>query len=58
MENLGKTGKDRITGLMGVITSFHAYLNDSPQYGIAPLLDKDGKFQEVHYFSVDRVEIS
>ncbi len=57
MENLGRTGKDKITGFEGVITSKHFYLTGCAQYGLQPKIDKDGKVPDKNYFDEGRVEI-
>jgi hypothetical protein len=54
---LGKKAKDKITGFEGIITSKHLYLTGCTQYGIQPIIDKDGKFQEKEYFDEGRLEI-
>ena len=54
---LGKKAKDKITGFEGIITSKHVYLTGCTQYGIQPVVDKDGKVPERNYFDEGRIEI-
>lgn len=54
--NLGKVGRDKITGFRGVITSYHIYLTGCHQYGLSPAdVDKDGQPMKVAYFDTGRV---
>ena len=59
MKNLGKKGKDKITGFEGIIISKIEYLFGCAQYGLAPqvydvALNKRG---ETEYFDEGRIEI-
>ena len=47
MENFGKKGKDKVTGLEGIITAKIFYMYGCAQYGITPPVDKDGKRREL-----------
>lgn len=58
MENLGKKGKDKITGFSGIITARCDYLYGCVQYGVTPPLDKDGKKQSTEWFDEGRIEIT
>lgn len=58
MNNLGRHGKDVITGFEGTITSAHFYLTGCTQYGLAPKAKGDGTLGEVNYFDKTRVEVS
>lgn len=58
MKNLGKHGKDVITGFQGTITSEHHYLTGCTQFGIQPKAKKDGTLGDICYFDETRVEIS
>ena len=55
--NLGKEGRDKVTGFQGIITSKHIYLTGCTQYGLQPPVDKDGKFTEQNFFDEGRIEI-
>lgn len=57
MEKLGKEAVDKITGFKGIITSKHIYLTGCSQYGIQPVVDKDGKVPDMRYFDEGRIEI-
>lgn len=59
MKNLGKQGKDKITGFEGIIVSKIEYLFGCAQYGIAPpVYDNDKqKRGETEYFDEGRIEI-
>ena len=54
---LGKLVKDKITGFEGIITSKHIYLTGCNQYGIQPMIDKDGKVPQKEYFDEGRIMI-
>lgn len=57
-ENIGKVGKDKVTGFEGIITACVYYLYGCTQYGITPRLGKDkDKIGDTHYFDIGRVEI-
>lgn len=56
MENLGRKGKDIVTGFEGVIISLIHYLTGCSQYGITPLA-KDGDIKDSRYFDISRVEV-
>jgi len=58
MKNLGKHGKDVITGFEGTITSEHHYLTGCTQLGLQPKIRQDGTLGETMYFDETRVEIS
>ena len=57
MENLGKKGKDRITGFEGIITGKCYYLYGCAQYSLNPKVDKDGNTKEINWFDIGRIEI-
>lgn len=57
MDNLGKKAQDKITGFKGIITSKHIYLTGCSQYGIQPLVGKDGKLGDKEYFDEGRIKI-
>jgi hypothetical protein len=56
MENLGKLGKDKVTGFEGIITAKATHLYGCDSYFIVPKV-KDGKIEEAHWFDVGRIEI-
>lgn len=57
MENLGKQGKDKITGFIGIVTAKCYHLYGCAQYGLTPPVDKDGKEQNVKWIDEGRLEI-
>jgi hypothetical protein len=59
MGNLGKVGKDKITGFKGIIVGKANYLYGCTQYALAPrVLDKEtGKLLETAWFDEGRIEI-
>ena len=57
MENLGKLGKDKVTGFTGIITSKIYYLFGCAQYGMSPKVDENGKKPQIEWFDTGRVEI-
>lgn len=56
MENLGKKGRDKVTGFTGIIVGKIIYLFGCMQYGISPEA-KDGKVLDTSWFDEGRVEI-
>jgi hypothetical protein len=57
MIELGKKGKDKITGFEGIITGRAQYLYGCDQYGITPAVDKEGKTKDTQWFDEGRIEI-
>lgn len=57
MIELGKEGRDKITGFKGIIVAKIEFLFGCNQYGIAPRMDEIGKIQDTHYFDEGRIEI-
>lgn len=57
MKNLGKTGRDQISGLKGIITAKVVYLHGSPNYLLTPMVGNDGKKNADVWIDVDRVVI-
>ena len=55
---LGLRGKDKITGLEGVITSVCFDLYGCAQVALHPGLGKDGKIMDTNWFDVIRVEVN
>ncbi|HZI26233.1 MAG TPA: hypothetical protein VFD46_14210 [Chryseolinea sp.] len=57
-ENLGKLGKDKITGFKGIVNAYIVYLTGCNQYGlVSQKLKSDGSTLDIHWFDVDRIEI-
>ena len=57
MENLGKKGKDKITGFVGIVTAKCYHLYGCAQYALTPEVDKDGKSQENKWIDEGRLEV-
>lgn len=56
MIELGKKGKDKITGLEGIITGRATYLYGCDQYCLVPK-SKDGAISEGAWFDEGRLEV-
>lgn len=57
LDLLGKTAKDRVTGLTGTVTSISFDLFGCVQAVISPPVDKDGKCVDGRWLDVNRLEI-
>ena len=57
MENFGKKGKDKVTGFEGIITCKINYMYGCAQYGLTPIVDKDGNTKETQWFDEGRISI-
>ena len=59
MQNLGKIGKDKITGFEGVIVGKATYLFGCHQYALAPQTwnKETGKRPETEWFDEGRISI-
>jgi hypothetical protein len=57
MLELGKKGKDKVTGFEGVITGHAKYLYGCDLYALTPTVDKDGKICETNWFDEGRIEV-
>jgi len=57
MQNLGSTGRDRVTGFQGVITGHARYLTGCSQLLLAPPA-KDGAYVDGQWFDEQRVVIT
>lgn len=55
---LGFRGKDKVTGLEGVITSVSFDLFGCVMATLNPGLDKDGKQRDSHWFDIARLSIT
>jgi len=56
MKNLGKLGRDKVTGFEGIIIGKVTYLYGCNQYGLAPKA-KNGKVEDSSWFDEGRIEI-
>ena len=56
-ENLGKMGRDKVTGFEGVITAWAKNLYGCDTYYLTPKRDKDGKLGDGCWFDEGRIEI-
>lgn len=59
MDNLGKVGKDKVTGFRGIIIGEAKYLFGCTQYGLAAQTfdPEKGKRGETEWFDEGRIEI-
>ena len=57
MNNLGKKGKDKVTGFEGIITAKCYHLYGCAQYSLNPEVDKEGNTREILWFDEGRIEI-
>jgi len=55
---LGESGKDRVTGFKGTVSSVCFDLYGCVQLAITPPVGKDGMTKEGHWFDIGRVEIA
>jgi hypothetical protein len=53
---LGQTGRDRITGFVGVATGIVDYISGCNQVLLTPPIDDKGALREAQWFDVQRVE--
>lgn len=58
MIQLGKEGKDKITGFSGIIVARVEYLYGCNQYGIAPKVGEDGTVKDTTFFDEGRIEVT
>jgi hypothetical protein len=54
---LGKQGKDKITGFVGIITSKCEHLYGCNQYSLNPIVGQDGKTNPIEWFDEGRIEV-
>jgi hypothetical protein len=52
---LGTIAQDKITGFEGRVTGHCDYISGCNQSLLQPAIDKDGKFQEAHWFDDQRL---
>lgn len=57
MIELGKEGKDRITGFVGIVTARHTYITGCDQYTLTPKKNEDGDIKDQYSFDEGRVEV-
>ena len=57
-QNLGRQGKDTVTGFEGIIISEHQYLTGCTQYGLQPKIKEDGSLPEAKYFDATCVQVT
>jgi hypothetical protein len=53
----GTIVRDKITGFEGRVTGHCDYISGCSQSLIQPAVDKDGKFQNAHWFDDQRLEL-
>lgn len=58
MIELGRKGKDKITGFEGIIMARHQYLTGCDQYTIVPAKNKNGGLDDAYQFDEGRIEIT
>ena len=58
MIDLGRKGRDKITGFEGIITARHTYITGCDQYTISGALKPDGELGENYAFDEGRIEIT
>jgi hypothetical protein len=56
LDLLGRSGRDRVTGFEGVITSISFDLYGCIQVAVCPRVDKDGKLLDGKWLDVHRIE--
>ncbi len=54
---LGRTVKDRVTGMQGVVSAISFDLYGCIQAALTPPVDKDGKARDGHWYDVHRLEL-
>jgi len=58
MIELGRKGRDIVSGFKGIITARVSYLTGCDQYCLSPKAGKDGRIPSGQYFDENRVEVS
>ena len=56
-EKFGKKARDKVTGLVGIITGKIVWMYGCNQYCVVPPVDKDGKVVDGSWFDEGRIEI-
>lgn len=54
---LGKKGRDKITGFEGIVTAHCIHLYGCDTYALTPAIDKDGKTRDTNWYDEGRIEI-
>lgn len=54
---LGKVGRDKITGFEGTITACCSYITGCDQFGLTPKVNAEGKIEPNQWFDTGRVDI-
>lgn len=57
MIELGKKGRDKITGFEGILIGRSTWLTGCEQYCLCPTVDKEGKIRDSAWFDEVRVEV-
>ncbi len=57
IDMLGKTARDRVTGMQGVVSSISFDLYGCIQAVLTPPIDKDGKLPDGRWLDVHRLEL-
>jgi len=57
VENLGRKGKDKVTGLEGVITAYSFWLYGCNNYLLQPVVDEKGSVPDAKWFDEGRIEL-
>lgn len=55
---LGRKGKDKITGYVGVVTGCVEYISGCNQLLLVPAVGKDGKVPDAQWFDEQRIDLS
>ena len=56
-DKFGKKARDKVTGLVGIITGKIVWMYGCNQYCIVPPVDKEGKVVDGSWFDEGRIEI-
>jgi hypothetical protein len=57
MIELGKEGRDKITGFKGILVAKVEYLFGCTQWGLSGKIQEDGKVGQTEFFDEGRIEI-
>jgi hypothetical protein len=55
---LGVEARDVVTGFSGIVTYKVEYLTGCDQWGLQPLIGKDGDLKEIKQFDENRIEVT
>lgn len=55
---LGLTGRDKVTGSEGIVTTVSFDLYGCAQLWLTPLVDKDGKRPDGTWYDVNRIDVN